>query len=120
MIPVPDPLLQNIAFFIALAVCVFLFRVKNTDGVLGRESTMSLKGFAILAVLFAHIGSQLQSDLYALGLILISNHTDFQTPLERSVLNFVLLHDCDIYALQQGTFFLKTHSSHFLDYNLYV
>src|SRR3990167_8339061 len=62
MIPVADPTLQNIAFFIALAACVFLFRGKNTGGVLGRESTLALKGFAILAVIFSHIGYFLVAD----------------------------------------------------------
>ena len=62
MIPVPDPMLQNIAFFIALAVCVFVFRAKNKKGALWRESTLALKGFAILAVIFSHIGYFLVAD----------------------------------------------------------
>jgi len=62
MIAVPDTMLQNIAFFIALAVCVFLFRGKNKEGTLGRESTLALKGFAILAIIFSHIGYFLVAD----------------------------------------------------------
>src|SRR3989338_5406688 len=62
MIPVPDPLLQTIIVFAALATGVFLFRSKNTEDVLGRQSTLALKGFAILAVIFSHIGYFLVAD----------------------------------------------------------
>ena len=62
MIPVADSMLQNIVFFTALAVCIFLFRGRDNEGVLGRESTMALKGFAILAVIFSHIGYFLVAD----------------------------------------------------------
>src|SRR3990167_10590201 len=62
MIGVSHPVFQTALLFGALAACVSLFRRKDGEGVLGQESTLSLKGFAILAIVFAHIGYFLVAD----------------------------------------------------------
>jgi peptidoglycan/LPS O-acetylase OafA/YrhL len=63
LIQVLDPVFQTIIFSIFLAV-IFLITLKKTTHVvvLPTEKTQELKGFAILAIIFGHIGYYLSTD----------------------------------------------------------
>ncbi len=54
---VSNPILQTVLFSIALIGAIFLtLKKRNEEGVLGLETTTELKGYAILAIVFSHVG----------------------------------------------------------------
>lgn len=59
---VPSAILQTVIFAIALLVIVLLTRKRRTPLGLDLAATGELKGFAILAIIFAHIGYFLSTD----------------------------------------------------------
>ncbi len=63
LIAIADPVFQTHLFtaFLLLAI-VATMRKKTTTGSLGIETTQELKGFAIIAILLAHIGYYLAAD----------------------------------------------------------
>jgi len=62
MIPVANPMLETIIFVAIVSACLYLFGSKKKESALDRPSTLSLKGVAILAIVFAHIGYFLVAD----------------------------------------------------------
>lgn len=63
LIKVPDPTLQTVLFSIIFLCLLFVFTRKRQDNVsFSREVTDHLKGFAILAIIFSHIGYFLSTD----------------------------------------------------------
>lgn len=62
-IAVPDPIFQTYLFGIIFLSCLlFSFSRRGPASVLDLDTTQELKGFAILAILFSHVGYFLASD----------------------------------------------------------
>lgn len=62
-INVPDPLTQTYLFSLVFFTCLLLSVRKKEAGLsLSKEVTVELKGFAILAIVFSHIGYFLSTD----------------------------------------------------------
>lgn len=54
---VSNPILETVLFSIVLIGAILLtLKKRNDEGVLGLEATTELKGYAILAVVFSHVG----------------------------------------------------------------